>query len=822
MKNRITLIVLLLCACLLAGLMAGCGSGPVEIKNELDHSNPLPQDSGVKVTEQTFDEENLTLGLPSGVTAELKATEVPGSSAQDIYVTKEGANWQFIFHPISGPSGNYKHNLTSFRDAAFVADYDTCEGQIQGMNAEFYAWNVGDGHLDASTRYHQPAYDIVIDYGETAVGAWTALSVDLQSSVQTNIYELINDKDVAAILNHFTIIIGDEGQVLSSGGITITVPSAWTGFQDSPSGPSGHFPATFPTAGSISVTSVFGADPADQATKKGDAVAMTFGDKEYLAVKEIGDQYSYLYLYGDFNDERALCVTLQMATSDESVLDDFAAGDVFAAVVNSIEIDPEGYFDSSTKDKEGDWIVGKDGELAEYTGSDTAVEIPDTISGRPVTVILAEVFKDNESIVSVTIPEGVTKIASSTFENCANLETVVFPSTLEEIQQNAFLGCPKLADVVLPAAVTSIGDYAFYESGSGSFTAEGPAVYGARALEDTTFESISIGAGSDLSAEAVFSGTQAVDVTIGEGSTGLGKSAFNAAANVRELILPDSMTVLGENALAGMSSLKKLTLPANLERIEAYAMSGTAPFMVVIPETVTYIGTSGVGADTAFLMNGNGAELETDSLVCSYIYLNGIYDPNTDIEFNVDALYISQQMYLPADATISESEALDQFLMDMGWRDIAWIGIDPEHFDPDFEDYTQDGNWLTGYTGDKTELWIPEAGETFGTWNQCSIWWINDRALADLGLTAVSFGSVVEWHSQILDGNPDLADIWFSGDIVIRGSDKFQPDTFQGVPENVTVHLPDSLTDSERSSVRSVLEGAGMPASASYEYYSYR
>ena len=50
----------------------------------------------------------------------------------------------------------------------------------------------------------------------------------------------------------------------------------------------------------------------------------------------------------------------------------------------------------------------------------------------------------------------------------------------------------------------------------------------------------------------------------------------------------------------------------------------------------------------------------------------------------------------------------------------------------------------------------------------------------------------------------------------------YAEDTFAGIPDGVTVHLPDSFTDEERASVEQSLRAHGVPESAVFEYYSLR
>ena len=89
-------------------------------------------------------------------------------------------------------------------------------------------------------------------------------------------------------------------------------------------------------------------------------------------------------------------------------------------------------------------------------------------------------------------------------------------------------------------------------------------------------------------------------------------------------------------------------------------------------------------------------------------------------------------------------------------------------------------------------------------------------------LTAIGFGDFTQFGSHILAGNDNLKDIWFSGAFAAYSGRTFAADAFADVPENVTIHVAESLSEADRAGFKSKLEEAGMPATAVYEYYSFR
>jgi hypothetical protein len=70
-------------------------------------------------------------------------------------------------------------------------------------------------------------------------------------------------------------------------------------------------------------------------------------------------------------------------------------------------------------------------------------------------------FSGCKQLVSIDIPNGITKIEKYTFSICPKLNDVRFPSSLREIGWRAFFGCSALAVVVLNEGLEIIAGSAF-------------------------------------------------------------------------------------------------------------------------------------------------------------------------------------------------------------------------------------------------------------------------------------------------------------------------------------------------------------------------
>ncbi len=89
--------------------------------------------------------------------------------------------------------------------------------------------------------------------------------------------------------------------------------------------------------------------------------------------------------------------------------------------------------------------------------------IPDTIEGKPVTVIDWYAFQNCKSLKSVTLPDTITHISRFAFAHCISLETINMPSSLYAIEQYAFHDCPNLKGIILPESLAIIEERAFSE-----------------------------------------------------------------------------------------------------------------------------------------------------------------------------------------------------------------------------------------------------------------------------------------------------------------------------------------------------------------------
>ena len=200
-----------------------------------------------------------------------------------------------------------------------------------------------------------------------------------------------------------------------------------------------------------------------------------------------------------------------------------------------------------------------------YTGSGTDVVIPDEVDGCAVTAIGANAFSGRDDLVSVTIPEGVTKIGNFAFYGCTKLETVRY-NAAEAADLNsgskAFLKAGTETEngmkVVFGQTVRKVPAYLFYST------------------DDTETPEIEDGFRPGL--QILGAGTRTVSGKIGlaeiefaEGVTEIRNSAFFNCTDLTEVTIPESAGKVGAYAFGDCSGLTSATFLNRFTEIQGSA-----------------------------------------------------------------------------------------------------------------------------------------------------------------------------------------------------------------------------------------------------------
>lgn len=179
--------------------------------------------------------------------------------------------------------------------------------------------------------------------------------------------------------------------------------------------------------------------------------------------------------------------------------------------------------------------------------------------------------KYNGSDSAVVIPDGVTGIGSNAFKNCISLISVIIPDSVKAISNAAFYGCTSLESVIIPNGVTGIGSNAFKDC--------------------TSLKSINIPNGVKILTSTFFGCTSLKSVTIGSGLVIIGSSMFYGCDSLESITIPTGVSAVLNYAFQDCKSLTTVTFEG-----ESTTINGTAFYAV--PQTMTIRGYSPSTAET--------------------------------------------------------------------------------------------------------------------------------------------------------------------------------------------------------------------------------
>lgn len=231
--------------------------------------------------------------------------------------------------------------------------------------------------------------------------------------------------------------------------------------------------------------------------------------------------------------------------------------------------------------------------ITKYTGTESTVILPSTISSWPVTKIGEDAFQDNTTITSVTIPDSVTEIGSNAFAGCTNLTIVNYAGDWSNLTIQS--GNPAVQD----AANAPLFDFEFILNNT-AVVVTNYKYNGAAA--DVTIPSRYQGKPVTTIGHAAFFNSAVTSVTIPDSVTSISDEAFINCPKLTNISIPNSVTYIGFSAFSSCTSLKSITLPSSLSFISGALFLGCSQLTTIhIPVSVTSIGNNAF-ADCPSLM----------------------------------------------------------------------------------------------------------------------------------------------------------------------------------------------------------------------------
>ena len=214
--------------------------------------------------------------------------------------------------------------------------------------------------------------------------------------------------------------------------------------------------------------------------------------------------------------------------------------------------------------------------LGDYT--DSNLIIPSEYDGLPVTRIEKNAFKNNESILSVTIPSSVTYIGASAFEGCTGITMVDLSEGLTYIGKHAFKGCTSLEEIKMPSSVLGTGAGLFENCTS---LKKVEILSGIKRINDYTFSDCSAlttviipDSVTEIGAYVFFNCDSLTSVPSGNNVNIIGVRAFSDCDGFVEITIPDNVGYISQSAFEHCDSLTKLVIGKGVVFIGRTAFEG--------------------------------------------------------------------------------------------------------------------------------------------------------------------------------------------------------------------------------------------------------
>lgn len=264
-------------------------------------------------------------------------------------------------------------------------------------------------------------------------------------------------------------------------------------------------------------------------------------------------------------------------------------------------------------------------------------------------VIPNNCFNSMDSLVEITLPEGVEVIGGGVFNSCISLKTINFPTTLKAIAPGntdgmTFFNCVSLEKLVFPEGLVHIG---------GNWgAANNSCFYNCNRLETIYFPSTLVfnsGYYNGAFRTTMFTGCNSLaHIYIGDESTALSaNSTFTKLQNIEQTVTywsTDHVTTTGLTEIADYAfqndkTLKRIDITDTVIRIGKYAFSGSGlAGVVTIPSSVVEIGTHAFNQTYVkeLIVNANISTIP-ENFASNNPYLTTVTLPDTITTINKNA-----------------------------------------------------------------------------------------------------------------------------------------------------------------------------------------
>lgn len=186
------------------------------------------------------------------------------------------------------------------------------------------------------------------------------------------------------------------------------------------------------------------------------------------------------------------------------------------------------------------------------------IVIPDTYSGYDVYGVSAMAFKNNSSITSITIEDGIEVIGYQAFQGCTGLTELVIPDSVTTIGFGIMEDCDNLEKITVPFIgirdVSPSNKYFGYFFGATEYLNNSTYV-------PTSLNEVAITKATSIASYTFYGCTGLTDITLNDDLQYIYANAFQNCSGLSQMVIPDSVILMGYKMFYGCTSLKNLTIP---------------------------------------------------------------------------------------------------------------------------------------------------------------------------------------------------------------------------------------------------------------------
>ena len=224
-----------------------------------------------------------------------------------------------------------------------------------------------------------------------------------------------------------------------------------------------------------------------------------------------------------------------------------------------------------------------------YTGTNSFLSIPNTISNLPVTAVGEWAFNNKTNLTGVSFPASLSNIGTGAFLNCFSLQSVTIPPNVTNVGTYAFIDCIGLTTLVLSNGITSLQDFAFFTCtnltsitipaslshiGMAVF-ADNPSLLTFSVSPSNQFFSSSNDILFDKSLTTLIQcpSAKTSGLSIPASVVNVGDFSFGSCFSLTNMVIPNGVTNIGQYAFYNCPRLTNAIVPASVVNIGANAFS---------------------------------------------------------------------------------------------------------------------------------------------------------------------------------------------------------------------------------------------------------